>query len=211
MKRNALSILGLMAMFFFVACGGGEEAAAENTDNGDDAAMTEEVAEVTYTIDPANSVVKWKGTMIGVKFHTGTLNFTEGMVKAKGDQITGAKLAVDMTSMVTTDDNYQPEEGYGSDKLIGHLSSPDFFDVENNPVASFTMKEGNTGSLMVRGKTNDETVEITSVKVEGDKIMATGTLTFDRQKYDVAWENPMKEMVLSDDIELEIEITGTAQ
>ena len=43
---------------------------------------------------------------------------------------------------------------------------------------------------------------------EGDMVKITGEMTFDRKKYDVAWDSPTKEMVLSDDVELKIELLG---
>ena len=38
-----------------------------------------------------------------------------------------------------------------------------------------------------------------------------GKLTFDRQKYGVAWKATMKDMVLQDNIELTVELVGKAQ
>ena len=43
-----------------------------------------------------------------------------GTVEMKGEEITGGEFTIDMTSLKTAD----------SEKLQGHLKSPDFFDVE---------------------------------------------------------------------------------
>jgi len=43
---------------------------------------------------------------------------------------------------------------------------------------------------------------------EGDMVKITGDLTFDRKKYDVSWDSPVKERVLSKDIKLKIELIG---
>jgi len=208
MKLKFLPIAA--AAFFFTACGGGSEEATTETTT--DAAAQEEVVEesapMTITIDTASSNLMWRGEMLGVKEHTGTLNFTEGSVTVDNGMVTSGSFTVDMTSMMATDENYQPEEGYTKDKLIGHLSSADFFDVATHPTASFevTSSEGNTltGNLTVRGTTHEETV--TDVVIDNEAGTMTGKLVFDRQKYDVAWSSGAKEMVLADDIELDINL-----
>jgi polyisoprenoid-binding protein YceI len=115
--------------------------------------------------------------------------------------------------MVPTDENYNPEQGNTPEKLVGHLKSPDFFDTENYPTAKFeiTKVEGNTamGMLTVRGITNEEKVENIAMKKEGDKVLISGDLVFDRKKYEVSWDSPVADRVLSSDIELKIELIGS--
>jgi polyisoprenoid-binding protein YceI len=41
-------------------------------------------------------------------------------------------------------------------------------------------------------------------------VTASGKLTFDRQKYGVAWKHFMKDAILSDNIDLEISLNGKA-
>jgi hypothetical protein len=40
------------------------------------------------------------------------------------------------------------------------------------------------------------------------KLMASGHLVFDRQKYDLAWEHYLKDVILSDDIKLDISLVA---
>jgi polyisoprenoid-binding protein YceI len=104
------------------------------------------------------------------------------------------------------DKNYDAAKGNTAEKLVGHLSSADFFDVANHPTASFEITEvaedGSSakGKLTVRGITNEETVKNITL---ADGTL-NGTLTFDRTKYDVAWTHPVKEMLISNDIALVI-------
>ena len=99
--------------------------------------------------------------------------------------------------------------------LLGHLASPDFFAVDSFPTATFEIAavEGNTatGKLTVRGKSNDEKVTDIVITEENGVAKASGKLSFDRQKYNVKWKAPMKDVVLNDAIELTVELTGNAQ
>lgn len=164
------------------------------------------------TINPEASKVMWAGTMLGIYTHEGTLDMTEASLDISDGKITGGSFTVDMNTMIATDENYNPEEGSTPEKLIGHLKSPDFFDVENYPTASFTItgSEGNTvtGMLTIRGNTNQEKVENVSMTKEGDMVKITGDMTVDRKKYDVSWDSPVQDRVLSNDMELNIKLIG---
>jgi polyisoprenoid-binding protein YceI len=131
----------------------------------------------------------------------------------KDGKITGGSFTADMTSMTPTDKNYSPEEGSTPEKLVGHLSSADFFDIENYPSAKFEIKsvEGNsaTGMLTIRGITNEEKVENIIFSNDGTTVKIMGDLIFDRKKYDVSWDSPVKDRILSNDIELKIELIGS--
>ena len=205
MKTTKLILSAFVATTFLASCGGGshEPKKAEETHE----AHAEEAAPAeakSFTVDTEASSIVWAGEMLGIKTHTGTLKFKEGSVEASGDQVTGGSFVVDLTTMAPTDANY--DEEHTQDMLVGHLSSPDFFDVENHPEAKFvvTSVEGSTltGNLTVRGKTNEEKVE--NVAFDEATKTFTGTMTFDRKNYDVAWDSPMKDAVLSDDIKLEV-------
>jgi len=67
----------------------------------------EDTVSVTYSIDKQNSVVNWKGTMIGVYAHTGTIKFTEGSLILENKVIIEGSFQADLNSMVTTDSDEQ--------------------------------------------------------------------------------------------------------
>ncbi len=164
-------------------------------------------------IKAADSKVIWKGEMLGVYSHEGTLALIEANISMKDGKINGGSFTADMTSMTPTDKNYNPEEGSTPEKLVGHLSSADFFDVENYPKAKFEIKsvEGNTatGMLTIRGITNEEQVKNIILSKDGTTVKILGDLVFDRKKYDVSWDSPVKDRILSNDIELKIELIGS--
>ena len=189
-----------MVLTALAACNSNSSETKEETE----VATGEALANGDYIVDTTASEVMWKGVLLGVKEHFGTVNVTEGTFTVTDGTVSGGKITVDMSSMVPTDSTYDAENT--KEKLVGHLSSPDFFDVANFPTATFevTGSEGNKvmGNLTVRGKTNPETVENVSITADG----ITGDLTFNRKNYEVKFDLPMKDMVLSDDVKLSISL-----
>ena len=206
------------AALALVACGPSEaeiQAAKEKATADSLAAVA--AMERTVNIDADASTVKWTGTMLGIKSHNGTVNFADAWLKIQGPMVTTGGFAVDLNTIAALDENYAPDDAQQGTRamLIGHLKSPDFFDVANHPRAKFeiTSVEGNTatGNLHVRGVTNEEKVTDIEVKEENGQVTVSGKLAFDRQKYGVSWSSGSKDAVLNDMIELEISLAGSVQ
>jgi len=203
MKVLKLTLIGLLAISFS-SCNNPKEKAETTTSAEKKENLT--LDKTNYQINTETSVIHWKGSMIGVYAHEGDLKFKLGNLIMNNGKLVEGEFTVDMNSMVTTDDDalykMAPRE-----KLIGHLKAPDFFDTENFPAASFkiTQVKGDEiiGDLTIKGKKNEE--KLTNLKVQDN--LFSGTLTFDRQKYGITYKNKMNDMVLSDDIELNIEVT----
>ena len=208
MKTVNTLIIGILALTI-MSCN--DSAKKEKTTQTKEKTENTQSISTTYKINTKNSVVGWKGSMIGVYAHEGNLNFNNGSFVVSNNKVANGTFTVDMKSMITTDDDalykMAPRE-----KLIGHLQAPDFFDVENHPTSTFkiTNTEGTTviGDLTVKGKTNSEKLTNVTIAETENGIQLSGTLTFDRQKYGITYKNTMNDMVLSDDIELNIKITG---
>ncbi len=112
-------------------------ASCSNAPKGEKAATTEAapVAKVentkSLTVNTTNSTINWSGSKIGGT-HTGTLGLKNGTVEMKDGKVAGGNFVIDMGTMTCTD---LPADK-GAD-LVGHLSSPDFFDVAKHPTATF--------------------------------------------------------------------------
>ena len=131
---NSLMVLFFLSLcVLFTACTSGTKSDTATSEAADEAVdeATEAVAEkinlANATIDLENSKVAWKGEMLGVYAHEGTVKFSEGTVTVSEDAITSGTFVVDMSSIVPTDENFNPDEGKTPEKLVGHLSSNDFF------------------------------------------------------------------------------------
>lgn len=209
------NLIPFVFMFLLlVGCTGGSNQNAEGDEDTTAVSDTDMEASgevTTVSVNTDNSRLVWEGNMLGVYSHSGTVALEEGMLEVMGDNIVGGEFVVDMSSMTPTDENYNPEEGKTKDKLVGHLSSEDFFNVEEYPTAKFVVTSYDaanntvTGDLTIRGNTNEETIE--NVSFDPNSGTASGTLTFDRTKYDVDFQMTAQDMVLSDDIEVQIELS----
>ncbi len=188
------------------ACGSSSENKTENNEKGSETA-------ISYRISSQESSVNWLGEVAGVYGHDGSINIAGGNVTVEGGQITAGTVTIDMTSIEPANpDQYADEDGKRASDLKAHLSTGDFFLVDEFPTATFTVKSHNgdklVGDLTIRGNTNEETATITSMEATEQGMNAQAKLVFDRQKYDVAWVHFMKDMILSDDIQLDITLVG---
>ena len=143
-----------------------------------------------YNVDKSASTVKWEAKKVTGQ-HNGTISFANGSISAKKGTITGGTLVIDMKSIVDVD---LTDAGYNA-KLIGHLSSDDFFGVEKFPTATLVVKKATAisgddykiaGDLTIKGVTNP--FEFTAkVKQSDDNLNAEGTMTINRAKFGVKY------------------------
>ncbi|MEQ9186515.1 MAG: YceI family protein [Cryomorphaceae bacterium] len=210
MKKNTLIITAITVSAALASCSS-DSTNAESTQSGAPQETNAEVA--NWTVDADQSSIRWTGGTAGaaVYSHFGDIKVKSGALTTEGKGIKTGAFVVDMTTVTPKDKGYNEENTAA--KLVGHLSSADFFNVEAYPESSFniTSVQGNKimGNLTIRGNTNLETISVSNMTMNEDGSMtATGTLVFDRQKYDVAWEHFLKDTVLSDDITLEITLVA---
>lgn len=200
---------------FFTACGGPEGEAVDAKDAVEES-KTEMVASAQYNVDPAGSVINWEGAKVAYG-HTGTVPVADGQLIVADGNIVGGKFAIDLRNIKNTD--IPDEEKAG--KLVGHLMSADFFDVEKYPMANFTITqvqpaaEGSehthdlTGNLTMKATTKSITIP-TTVSMEGDMLKATTPkFTIDRTQWGVSYNNSgivgiVKDDIINDNIGLEI-------
>lgn len=146
------------------------------------AAFTSSLKEKKVKI--TDSKVVWTGKKV-VGQHSGTVALKEGILVFDGKQLKGGEFAMDMTSIVTTDDL-----GDYKAKLEGHLKSDDFFGIEKHPTSTlvFTTISGEDGEyiviadLTIKGITNPVKFDL---NIDGNK--ATTSFKIDRTKYDIKY------------------------
>ncbi len=136
-------------------------------------------------IDIAASNIHWTGKKVTGQ-HEGNIALKSGVINMTDGAVTGGSFVVDMASMTCTD-----LEGEYADKLIGHLSSDDFFGVATHPEAKlvFTNVKANgnggyavTGNFTIKGITKEASFDLT---IAGNE--ATAKVIIDRSKHDIRY------------------------
>ena len=186
---------------------------AATTEAGD----AQEVAEATgaekYAVNAAESIVNWKGANVTGKSHIGTIALKSGSINTDNDAITAGNFEIDMTALTSGDG--MDEENTG--KLLGHLSSPDFFDVANNPTAKFEISTATadslTGNLTIKGITKSITIPYTWTEAEG-AATATSTFSINRALWEVKYGSSsffegLGDKVINDVIEFDVTLKAT--
>ncbi|MBL4755024.1 MAG: YceI family protein [Flavobacteriales bacterium] len=211
-KIKYLSLAALLVAGLSSCSNSGHEEASHEAATHEESNHGAETAGGTYAVDIAKSTVAWKGTMVGMYSHEGTINITEGSITTANGAVTGGSFTIDAGSIATTDDDALYAMAPRED-LEGHLKSDDFLGAASNPTGSFTITsvDGSTvtGNLSLKGKTNEEVFTDVSVSEANGSVTISGALTFDRQKYGISFQKG-GDMIVSDDIELTISLAGTA-
>jgi polyisoprenoid-binding protein YceI len=146
-----------------------------------DKAKTSEAVAVTQSgsgesikIDTTASIVEWVATKV-TGYHSGTVNVSAGELNVQDTNITGGNFTLNMNSIAVTGPKGSDEKGNA--KLLGHLKSPDFFEVSANPEAKFviTSVKPFSGSVNKEDETRQES--ISKYKVANPTHMVSGNLT----------------------------------
>lgn len=145
----------------------------------------------TYKIDAAASSILWKGGKKIGSFHNGDVKVKSGVIEvdAKG-QVKSASVVADMKTITNEDLKTNPDY---QKKLVTHLSSDDFFNVEKYPEATFALtsiepKAGSKDEYQVKGQLTmigkTEPVDFPAkISVDKKTVTGTGTVTIERLKW----------------------------
>ncbi len=145
----------------------------------------------TYTVDASKSTLNWKAEKI-TGFHEGTIDLKSGSFKVEKDKITSGSFAVNMSTIVDTD---LTDAEYNK-KLIGHLKSPDFFDVAKFAEAVFTITKPVDvskavtevhGNLTIKGISKPLTFKIVVKKDGNSYVFNANSIVVDRTIYNIKY------------------------
>jgi polyisoprenoid-binding protein YceI len=211
-KRSTPFILTV----FLAACGG--ESAKEAKVSGKKDKAEAEKGSITYTLNAGKSALQWTGRKKTGK-HDGTVQLVEGKLNAKKGKLQAGDFVADMTTIHCTDEGM---DSASYKKLIGHLKSGDFFQVDSFPKAKFeltgvkkfdkdtsmkigldTLKKKPThyiaGNLTMKGITKNVSEVPAWIDVNKKRVKALSEFSFDRTRWDIMFgsrstETTMKQM-----------------
>jgi len=196
MKRSLpyLLLCGLFALLA-VGCANPADDAPDATVS-EPAAAPEPVAEPATTADYAispDSKIEFVGAKI-TGSHDGGFNAFSGKVSVAGSSAEGSsvEVVIDTTSVWSDNDN-----------LTGHLKSPDFFDVETYPTATFTSTEiaanaegghNVTGNLDLHGVTKQISFPA-DIKVSELGFAATAEFSINRMDFGIQYPGKPDDLI----------------
>ncbi|MNT31502.1 hypothetical protein D3C72_1673410 [compost metagenome] len=175
----------------------------------------------TYKIDTKESSVAWKGFKKVGSTHNGHISVKEGQVEvdAKG-VVKGGTVAIDMATI--SNEDLKDSADYQK-KLIGHLSSEDFFNVTKYPTSTFKVlsvtpgKDANQitvkGEFTMIGQTQPIEFPAT-VKVDKGVLTGEALVKIDRTKWGLKYGSGsfFKELagdkIIADEFELNLKLVA---
>jgi polyisoprenoid-binding protein YceI len=175
-----------------------------------------------YTIDAKSSTMKWIGEKVIGK-HWGTIKLQEGHL-IRNDNQTRGEFRIDMTTIKVDD----LKDAESNAKLLGHLKSEDFFNVDNYRISTFMLdkitpynpKPGEKFNYWVSGKLTikDITNEIrfpAQINFSENGFTANAEFTIDRTKWNIRYNSGsmfsnLGDRMIYDDIKFELSLKGFA-
>lgn len=220
-----------MKKLLFVAAVGAMTFACSNSPEGEkvDAQEAQEVKEVettseTYAVAADESTIMWEGSDVAGKMHEGAIYLNSGELMVEGGNIVGGNFTIDMGSI----ENHDLEDEEYNAKLVGHLKSPDFFNVDSFPTAKFEITdvqtlEGDTafthqisGNLTMKDQTKNITFKA-NVTMDNGSIMAeSSNFVIDRAQWNVKFRSPsffsmdeLKDKAINDEMGIKIKLMAS--
>ena len=169
----------------------------------------------TYKVDTAKTKLVWVGKKVTGQ-HTGAVSAKSGNLVFKGEELVGGEVIVDMNTITCTDITDAKTNG----DFLGHIKSPDFYDVAKHPEAKLVIKSAKksgknyavVADLTIKGKTAPVNFSLEVVK--SDKTVSGKTkLVFDRTVWDIRYGSGkffkgLGDKVIHDEIEVSVDVTA---
>jgi polyisoprenoid-binding protein YceI len=198
-----------------IAVGGCEDPAkgkakattTETTSTTKEAATAASQGAVKYAFDQSASKVQWTGSKVTGK-HDGTFGTFKGTVDVVDGAPEKSKVDVSIDADSITSD---------TEKLTGHLKTPDFFDTKAHPKATFVSKEIKkggekgathtvTGDLTIKGITKTVTFPAT-ITLAADAANLDAEFAINRRDFSLNYAGAPNDLI-RDDVVIKLTIRG---
>ena len=169
------------------------------------------VERTTYKSDVSESKVEWVGYKAAGQ-HNGVIEIKEGSLVVDNDMVVSGNFMIDMNSIKILDTDNK--------KLLKHLRSGDFFDVEKFQTAAFVISNSSTigdktivkGNITIKGIT--EAIEFPAIIFKNDNgqlILESETFKIDRTKFNITYKsktvfNKLKDKFIYDEFDMKVKV-----
>lgn len=175
-------------------------------------------------IDTDESKIKWIGKKPTGE-HTGHLKLREGTLQITNNEVNGGSFVLDMNSIT----NIDLKDEKSNNKLVTHLKSPDFFDVQKFPTAKFVVTKVDRinngarierkathrieGDLTMKGITKKVSFDASINVLNGKYTANTSPFTIDRTDWGVNYQSKsimagLRDEFINDDMTVAIELVS---
>ncbi|NLP58850.1 YceI family protein [Lutibacter sp. B1] len=171
-----------------------------------------------YTVNPESSLLNWKGFK-PTGAHNGTVAIKEGSFTIQEGSLTSGSFAFDMSTITVLD---IPADDEFNGKLVGHLKSGDFFDVENFETSTFEITEVEKvgegykvkGNLTVKDITKPIEFAASVSSEEGVVVLKGDSFKIDRTEFDIKYKSAkffdnLKDKFINDEFEISFEVKAS--
>ena len=181
-------------------------------------------AQQSLKVDASDSKVNWSGKSPTGE-HLGYIKLTDGELIVDKGEIKGGKFNFDMNSITNTDIS----DAESRNKLVTHLKSVDFFDVQKFPTAKFVitkvskLNNGSTGQLKathrvegdltIKGITKKISFDASINLLNGKFAASAPAFIINRTEWGVNYQSKsiiagLKDEFIYDDITVSIELVS---
>jgi polyisoprenoid-binding protein YceI len=173
MKSKFLPAVLVVAALSYISCTSAPK--SDEAKTGEAKEVTENRSDESWKLDTAASKIEWVGTKV-TGYHTGNVPLKSGEIFVKNGEVTGGKFVLNLANMQVS--GPKSVDAASNKKLLGHLKSADFFDVEKNPEGGFEL----TGLRPYQGSdvkdsTDERQEQISKYRVTDPTHIVSGNLT----------------------------------
>lgn len=215
MKRNLTNAaVFFAALTVLVSCG--DKKTVETKDAQAPAVATE--LSQNFTVDTVGSTLGWMGKKVTGQ-HNGKISISNGTISVEKNEIKAGNFVINMNSITIEDIKDAKENG----KLLGHLKSPDFFDVAKYATSKFEVtgaeKMQSADSMKINGnltiKDISKNISIPAkVTMDSTKFEAAAKFSIDRTEWNIQYGSGkffknIGDKAINDAIEFDLNLKAT--
>ncbi|MAC96658.1 MAG: sodium-translocating pyrophosphatase [Flavobacteriales bacterium] len=160
-----------------------------------------QIKDGVYYLPQGEYSVSWNAKKVGGEHH-GVVKISNGKLRVENNKIIEGSIEVDMSTIQVNDIRDEEKNA----KLVGHLKSEDFFDVESHKYATLDFRSidgsGKHQVLMadmtIKGIRNQVRFDVTIEQNSPNSIKASAYLTLDRTKYDITYKSKSVDALLDE-------------
>lgn len=182
-------LIAPIALFTVLTSCEGETKTEESVEITEVAVVAEDVVSKEYVVNTLESTIAWEGEG-ATHGQAGNLSISKGKFIIENDAVSEGKIEIDMTSLTVSS---IPADSEDNAKLVGHLTTDDFFKVEEFPTASLVVTDGSDmnnvkANLTIKDVTEEITFALSSAEENGI-LTLTSSLKIDRTKFGVTFNS----------------------